>query len=27
LSAGPDMLVFPNQERTGNIWLAKLESR
>jgi Tol biopolymer transport system component/tRNA A-37 threonylcarbamoyl transferase component Bud32 len=27
LSVGRDMLVFPNQERTGNIWLAKLESR
>ena len=27
LSAGPNKLVFPNQERTGNIWLAKLESR
>ena len=27
LSVGPDTLVFPNQERTGNIWLAKLESR
>jgi eukaryotic-like serine/threonine-protein kinase len=27
LSAGPDKLVFPNHERTGNIWLATLESR
>jgi len=27
LSVGPDTLVFPNQEHTGNIWLAKLESR
>jgi hypothetical protein len=27
LSVGPDRLVFPTQERTGNIWLAKLESR
>jgi serine/threonine protein kinase/Tol biopolymer transport system component len=27
LSIGPDKLVFPNQERTGNIWLATLESR
>jgi len=27
LSIGPDKLVFPNRERTGNIWLAKLESR
>ncbi|HJU42678.1 MAG TPA: protein kinase [Vicinamibacterales bacterium] len=27
LSVGPDTLVFPNQERTGNIWLARLESR
>jgi Tol biopolymer transport system component len=27
LSVGPDKLVFPNPERTGNIWLAKLEAR
>jgi Tol biopolymer transport system component len=27
LSVGPDRLVFPNPERTGNIWLAKLEPR
>jgi hypothetical protein len=27
LSVGPDKLVYPGQERTGNIWLAKLESR
>jgi Tol biopolymer transport system component/tRNA A-37 threonylcarbamoyl transferase component Bud32 len=27
LSIGADKLVFPNRERTGNIWLAKLESR
>jgi eukaryotic-like serine/threonine-protein kinase len=27
LSVGPDKLVFPGEERTGNIWLAKLESR
>jgi Tol biopolymer transport system component len=27
LSVGPDKLVYPSRERTGNIWLAKLESR
>jgi len=27
LSIGPDKLVFPNQERTGNIWLATLQTR
>jgi Tol biopolymer transport system component len=27
LSVGPDRLVYPNRERTGNIWLARLESR
>jgi Tol biopolymer transport system component len=27
LSVGPDKLVYPSQERTGNIWLARLESR
>ena len=27
LSVGPDRLVFPGQERTGNIWLATLERR
>jgi eukaryotic-like serine/threonine-protein kinase len=27
LSIGLDKLVFPNRERTGNIWLAKLEPR
>jgi len=27
LSVGPDKLVYPSRERTGNIWLAKLASR
>ena len=27
LSVSPNTLVYPNQERTGNIWLATLESR
>jgi Tol biopolymer transport system component len=27
LSVGADKLVYPARERTGNIWLAKLESR
>jgi Tol biopolymer transport system component len=27
LSVGTDKLVYPNQERTGNIWLATLETR
>src|SRR5262249_15435536 len=27
LSLGPDKLVYPIRERTGNIWLATLESR
>jgi Tol biopolymer transport system component len=27
LSVGPDKLVYPGRERTGNIWLARLESR
>ena len=27
LSVGPESLVFTNRERTGNVWLATLESR
>lgn len=27
LSVGSDKLVYPSRERTGNIWLAKLQSR
>jgi hypothetical protein len=27
LSVGPDKIVFEMRERTGNIWLATLETR
>jgi len=27
LSVGPDKLIFEMRERTGNIWMATLETR